>query len=349
MPRPKKNWLASAFKNKNKTSASADVDTEESSSDDEIAQRVARERARRRATPPRARRDGNETTPPRERSPPRGDEAAATLTPPRPPRASDASSDEQDEAGEWQGGAPTTWAAAAALDDASWWREDAGELLDEADLAFGGSVDEADPLGLGEASSSPRAAGAPPTSKAFDAQLFLRAVHAGATFGQLEAGWQTLKARLGTQERKLRGVVRENLETFLRSAARLERFARALERLGRGGDKTAGDGPPASELAASAQRRVARHFGSLLSDEDAADGAEAALSAFRAVAPLTDVRRRMAAAESASRRALRARAKALAAATERLGCAREDGSPVAAIIHRSATAALAPSPGGGTS
>ena len=165
--------------------------------------------------------------------------------------------------------------------------------------------------------------------------------HGAATFAALEAGWHTLKARLGTQERRLRGVVRENLATFLRSAARLERFARALERLARGADDGAA-GPPASALARAARTRVERHFGSLLDEVAAGRDAASALAALRACGPLLDLRRRVAAADAAGRTddaaALRDRAAALERATRDLGT-RADGSAVAHLIHRAAEAA----------
>ena len=246
---------------------------------------------------------------------------------------------------------PVTWAEAAALDGGDGWCGGADD--DDAALALGAEAGggEADPLGLNAEPASPRrGAGhaALAHAKDFDAVAYLNGAHGAASFAQLEAGWATLKARLGTQERKVRGVVRENLATFLRSAARLERFARALERLARGpGSSTAADDRPAAALAVEAQGQVATHFGSLLGEVDAARDAEDALAAFRCAAPLLDFRAKRDAALAAGDRGeadrLRARAAALRAATDRLARG-EDASPVAALLHGAARAVAADDP-----
>ena len=149
---------------------------------------------------------------------------------------------------------PTTWAEAEPL-DRDWGRGegvgDGGLLWD--DDAEGPAAD--DPLGLGLRGGGAAAAD-------FDACAYVRDVCGDAAFGELRAGRRALGGRLGEEERRRRGAVRENLQQFLRAAARLERFARALERLGGRGVRENASKP--SAIVETARRRVARRFGALM-------------------------------------------------------------------------------------
>ncbi len=149
---------------------------------------------------------------------------------------------------------PTTWAEAEPL-DRDWGRGDGvgdGGLLWDDD-AEGPAAD--DPLGLGLRGGGAAAAD-------FDACAYVRDVCGDAAFGELRAGRRALGGRLGEEERRRRGAVRENLQQFLRAAARLERFARALERLGGRGVRENASKP--SAIVETARRRVARRFGALM-------------------------------------------------------------------------------------
>jgi len=148
---------------------------------------------------------------------------------------------------------PTTWAEAEPL-DRDWDRgegADGGLLWD--DDAEGPAAE--DPLGLGLRGGGAAAAD-------FDACAYVRDVCGDAAFGELRAGRRALGGRLGEEERRRRGAIRENLKQFLRAAARLERFARALERLGGRGVREHASKP--SAIVETARRRVARRFGALM-------------------------------------------------------------------------------------
>ena len=156
--------------------------------------------------------------------------------------------------GAYAAAGPTTWAEAEPL-DRDWGRGDGvgdGGLLWDDD-AEGPAAD--DPLGLGLRGGGAAAAD-------FDACAYVRDVCGDAAFGELRAGRRALGGRLGEEERRRRGAVRENLQQFLRAAARLERFARALERLGGRGVRENASKP--SAIVETARRRVARRFGALM-------------------------------------------------------------------------------------
>ena len=147
-------------------------------------------------------------------------------------------------------GGPTTWAEAEPL-DRDWGRDEAAGTA-----GCSGTTTPRGrrprPIGLGL-----RGGGA---AAADSTRAYVRDV-AATPRSATRAGRRARRA-LGEEERRRRGAVRENLQQFLRAAARLERFARALERLGGRGVRENASKP--SAIVETARRRVARRFGALM-------------------------------------------------------------------------------------
>ena len=248
MPRPRKNagWSLAKktfLKKKKKRTPPPRASSDDDSDDEVFARRLAAARAaREQQRHPDASSSDDEAWQDARR---RAGAAPADASPPArgpPARARLAAA------------GPTTWAEAEPL-DRDWGRGegvgDGGLLWD--DDAEGPAAD--DPLGLGLRGGGAAAAD-------FDACAYVRDVCGDAAFGELRAGRRALGGRLGEEERRRRGAVRENLQQFLRAAARLERFARALERLGGRGVRENASKP--SAIVETARRRVARRFGALM-------------------------------------------------------------------------------------
>ena len=248
MPRPRKNagWSLAKktfLKKKKKRTPPPRASSDDDSDDEDFARRLAAARAaREQQQHPDASSSDDEAWQDARR---RAGAAPADASPPArgpPARARLAAA------------GPTTWAEAEPL-DRDWGRGegvgDGGLLWD--DDAEGPAAD--DPLGLGLRGGGAAAAD-------FDACAYVRDVCGDAAFGELRAGRRALGGRLGEEERRRRGAVRENLQQFLRAAARLERFARALERLGGRGVRENASKP--SAIVETARRRVARRFGALM-------------------------------------------------------------------------------------
>jgi len=250
MPRPRKNagWSLAKktfLKKKKKRTPPPRASSDDDSDDADFARRLAAARAAREQQrhPDASSSSDDEAWQDARR---RAGAAPADASPPPargpPPRARLAAA------------GPTTWAEAEPL-DRDWGRGDGvgdGGLLWDDD-AEGPAAD--DPLGLGLRGGGAAAAD-------FDACAYVRDVCGDAAFGELRAGRRALGGRLGEEERRRRGAVRENLQQFLRAAARLERFARALERLGGRGVRENASKP--SAIVETARRRVARRFGALM-------------------------------------------------------------------------------------